>query len=279
MNHQKTHLWFQEYHTPHTGLFFRVEKTLYCGKSDYQEIVVLESTEFGRVLLLDGLVMLTERDEFIYHEMLVHPALSLLTHPDRVLIIGGGDGGALREVLKHPVRQVDLVDIDGEVIRVSQEFFPWAKSAFSDPRTSVFVEDGVSFVAGQKPKTYQAILVDSTDPVGPAKALFEKSFFEAIRSILAPDGILTLQSESWFYHLNILKRTYTALKGLFTHVRPYWAPTPTYPGGSWCFLFASDAYNPEKSPCRSNFQSRYFNPRIQRAAFVLPEFLKKALGV
>ena len=170
-------VWFTEKHTNFTGITFKVNTVLYTGKSKFQRVDVLDTREYGRVLLLDGLIMFTERDEFVYHEMIVHVPLFSHPHPEDVLLIGGGDGGAIRELVKHKyLRKIDQIELDKEVIRIAKEFFPILSSGYKDSRVNIYINDGNKFVK-QTNNKYDVVIVDSTDPIGPAECLFEEDFY------------------------------------------------------------------------------------------------------
>lgn len=270
--------WFTEKHTPHSGLTLEVGNTLFDQHSDFQHIQVLETLEFGRMLLLDGCVMLTDRDEHVYHEMIAHPAL--LTHPDpkSVLIVGGGDGGSVREVLKHEtVESVHLVEIDEAVINTSRQFFPALATGLDDPRVSIHCQDGFAYLDAHQ-DTYDIILVDSIDPVGEAAKLFTSSFYGKVRGGLRQGGTAVFQSESPFYSGPVLGQLVQKLRPFFPHVAPYLAFIPTYPSGLWSFTFASDCVDPKTIQPRQtpSFLKglKYFNGEILSAAFTLPNFIR-----
>ena len=275
-------LWFTEKHTPNAGLTLKIKRTLYSNRSEYQQINVLETEEFGRLLLLDGLVMTTERDEAIYHEMLVHPPLHIHPGSENVLIIGGGDGGAVREALKYPgLRGVTLCEIDREVVEVARRFFPRLSKGLDDPRVEVVFEDG-SRILQDLDNQLDVILVDSTDPIGAAKALFTKKFYSSCHKALKEGGILCAQSESPIYHTDIIRSIKAdLLEAGFQDVRFYTAPVPTYPGGFWSWVIASkkEIKISDQAPLpREHYEAMYyFNREILKAAFCLPNFFKKAL--
>jgi spermidine synthase len=269
----------REYHTPSHGIFFKTAKTLYRGKSKFQRIELVQNAEFGRVLLLDGLVQTTEKDEFFYHEMLVHPALTLHPAPRRVLIIGGGDGGALREVLRHRVAKAFLVEIDGKVIEVCRAWYPWLGRDFDDPRAELVVADGDAFIRATAER-FDVILVDSSDPVGPSIVLHRKPFYARLKGLLRPGGIIAAQAGALLYYQDQHRAKYRFLKTMFRQARFYTCPVPTYPGGTWCFLFLSDAVDPLKARPRTIPRGlKHFNPEVLRAAFALPEFFKRTVGI
>jgi spermidine synthase len=268
----------REYQTPDSGIFFSVKKVLHTERSRFQTIEIILNKDYGLVLLLDGLVQTTERDEFYYHEMLVHPAMASHPKPEHVLIIGGGDGGALREVLKHAVKKAWLVEIDGQVIEACRTHFPWLKSDFKDPRAELVIADGDVFV-GKTPMMFDVILVDSSDPVGPSTVLHQEAFFRKLKSRLKPGGIIAGQAGSLMLHQGSHARKSAFLRRMFRHARLYLGPVPTYPVGMWCYDFLSDRVNP-LSTRKLHIPKglRYYNPDIHRAAFALPNFLAERLG-
>ncbi len=268
-------LWFTENQTSDLRLSFRVKQLLYHRKSAYQEILVVDTYEYGRLLALDGAIQLTEKDEFTYHEMITHVPLYAHPLPESVLIIGGGDGGAVREVVKHrEVKSVEMVEIDEEVINVSKRYFPSVSSGLKDKRVSIKIEDGMAYVKGKK-KRYDVIIVDSTDPVEIAKVLFEKPFYRNVFYALKDDGIFVAQTESPFCKLDVLKSAYNGIKAVFDRVWVYWGVMPTYPSGMWTYTIGSKRYD-VSSPIREcDVSTRYYTPEVHRSAFVLPPFLKE----
>jgi spermidine synthase len=276
LNAKKTEA--REYQTPASGIFFTVKDVLYEGRSRFQRIEIIRNKDYGRVLFLDGLVQTTERDEFYYHEMLVHPAMASHPRPKNVLIIGGGDGGALREVLKHPVKKAWLVEIDGQVLEACRDHFPWLKATFRDPRAELVVADGNVFIDKVR-ETFDIILVDSSDPVGPSTVLHQESFYRKLKSKLNPGGIIAAQAGSLMLHLDSHARKSVFLKKIFRHSPLYLGPVPTYPVGMWCYNFLSDKVDPAK--VRTLYIPgglRYFNPDVYRASFALPNFLAERLA-
>ena len=274
--------WFLEKHTPHAGLSLAVTARLHDQQSAFQRIEVLDCPEYGRVLLLDGCVMVTDRDEFVYHEMIAHPALLLHPHPRQVLIVGGGDGGSVREALRHEsVEHVDLVEIDEAVIATARRYFPALSARLDDPRVSIHCEDGFQYLDAHR-VSYDVILVDSTDPVGEAAKLFTGGFYGKVRAGLRTGGIAVFQTESPFYSTDVLATVQTDLRSLFKHVAPYVAHIPTYPSGFWSFTFASDAVDPRRArPKREPAflsELKYLTPELVRAAFVLPAYVQRRIG-
>ena len=269
-------LWFHEESIPGMRLSLRVTKTLHHGKSRFQRIDVIETESFGRTLLLDGLTMFTTRDEFVYHEMIVHPPLLAHPNPKRVCVVGGGDGGVIREILKHPeVESVVLCEIDEEVIRVCKEFFPDMAASLSDPRVAIQIGDAAEYIRTQQ-DAFDVILGDTTDPVGPAVVLFEEPFYVSVKKALKPKGIFVAQIESVFLYGDIIPKVTRTIRKSFQDCRLYGATVPTYPTGYWNFIWASDDVNPfdvnqerQRGICTT---CRYYTPEHQRAAFVLPAF-------
>jgi spermidine synthase len=275
LNARKTEA--REYQTPASGIFFSVKKVLFRGRSRFQTIEIILNRDYGRVLLLDGLVQTTERDEFYYHEMLVHPAMSSHPKPEHVLIIGGGDGGALREVLKHRVKNAWMVEIDGQVIEACREHFPWLRPAFRDKRAELVVADGNVFIDKTAQK-FDVIIVDSSDPVGPSTVLHEEAFYRKLKSRLKPGGIIAAQAGSLMLHQESHARKSVFLKKIFRHSKLYLGPVPTYPVGMWCYNFLSDKINPKSvRKLRLPKGLKYINGDVFRAAFALPNFLREKL--
>lgn len=264
------------------GLTVEVRQTLCLHQSKFQEIMILETAEFGRMMVLDGCVMLTERDEYLYHEMLVHPAACSHTEPKKALVVGGGDGGTVRELLRYPsIESVDLVEIDGDVIRLSREYLPALSACLDDPKVTVHVTDGVAFL-NQSKSTYDLIMVDSTDPVGPAEGLISQSFYTSCREALAPGGIMTLQSESPMVHSKDLQRIYRNLSSVFSSSHLYHGPVTAYPSGWWSFAWASESGHPLKQFHRERAieisqQLHYYNEDIHFALFAQPNFIRRML--
>lgn len=266
----------KEYHTPSSGIFFKTNRQLYKQDSPYQRIEVIQNEYFGRVLLLDGLVQTTEKDEFFYHEMLVHPALQAHPSPRNLLIIGGGDGGVLKEILRYPIKSVCLVEIDPLVIDVSKEYFPWLSSSLDDERSELIIADGWEFVR-KTDRKFDVAIIDSSDPVGPSVSLYEKNFFSGIKKCLNEDGIVVGQAGSPFFSMDSIKKKNDFLRTLFRIVSFYSSPVPTYPGGIWAFFYISDRVQPLKIKGSPPGKLKFYNSDIHRAAFSLPTFFKEKL--
>lgn len=274
--------WHTDKHTPTRGLSFVVTESLYSETSPYQSIEIVLTPDFGKVMLLDGVLMLTQADEFVYHEMLAHP--TLFSHPDpkKVLIIGGGDCGTLTRVLSHPEVELAVqVEIDEMVTRVAREHFPGLTKAADDPRAELLFMDGIAYMREHKAE-FDVILVDSTDPVGPAAGLFRKEFFADCHAALREGGILCIQSESPYIPdlQPVIRSAHHDLAGLFSMVKPYLASIQTYQAGLWMFQMAYK--NRPTSfgviPARPlTMPSSYYNEAVHMACFVLPEFVKELL--
>lgn len=271
-------IWFSELHRKSAGLTVKIKDILFSGKSDFQRIEVFDTEVFGRVLVLYGSIMISERDEFIYHEMITHVPLNVHPMPERVLIVGGGDGGTVREVLKHKeVRKVTVVEIDRMVVEVCKKFFPEISAGFDDPKVEVIYNDGARFMAETR-ELFDVIIVDSSDPVGPAEVLFQKQFYENAYRRLKDDGIMVAQTESPFYDREAISKIYRSFKQVFPIVRMYIASIPTYPSGLWSFGFCSKRFHPIEHFKESRVEIgglRYYNPEIHKASFSLPNFVKE----
>jgi spermidine synthase len=274
--------WFTERHTPTRGLTFEVDKNLFQDKSQYQILDIVSTQDFGLVMLLDGIVMVTEKDEFVYHEMLTHPSLFTHPNPQKVLIIGGGDGGTLKQVLRHPsIEKAVLVEIDEMVVNASKRFFPSLATAFEHPKAQVLIEDGIAYLKRAKDE-FDVILIDSTDPVGPAEGLFHREFYADCHNALKEDGILAIQSESpWIEHLQpVITKANQDLKSLFPIVMPYTAAIQTYQAGLWLFQLASKQYHPLEtieSSRYKGFDFNYYNEDLHKGCFALPTFVKNLI--
>lgn len=267
-----------------TAFSLKVREKLYDTRTDYQHIEVYGTEKFGNLLVIDGFVMLTDRDNFVYHEMMSHPALFTHDRPETVLIIGGGDCGTLREVLKHPgVREAVQVDIDEGVTRAAERFFPALTESNSDPRARLVFDDGIQWVKDAAPGSVDVIIIDSTDPIGPAEGLFTEAFYRDCHRALGAGGVLVQQSESPLFHMNILKPMHQALRGAgFTDTRSLHFFQCSYPSGWWTATMAGKGRDLgvfREADARGRvFTTDYYNAEIHRAAMVAPEFVRRALG-
>jgi spermidine synthase len=280
-------LWLTERHDNLTAFSFKANRLLYHAVSPFQSIDIVETDAYGRMLLLDGLVMTTERDEFIYHEMISHIPLLAHPNPKQVLVIGGGDGGTVREVLRHSsVERVVLCEIDTLVVDACIEHLPTIAGALSDPRVSRQDGDGVALMADlakHNPGQFDAILIDATDPMGPGEGLFTEDFYNNVATVLSPNGVMATQSESPIADQHEIALIYPLLRKVFPVVQAYTAPIPTYPSGYWSWAFCSKGILGHAIAQTSLAQQladvcKYYNPAIQQAAFALPNFVKHLIG-
>ncbi len=277
--------WFSEMHTPNVKLSIRVDKQVYSGQSEYQRIDVFDSPEFGRFLVLDGYMMLTQKDEFIYHEMITHVPLAVHPRAKDILVIGGGDGGVVRELVKYDdIESIDLVEIDEEVTRVCKEYLPFTACSFDDPRVHLHFEDGLKFVRSVKDK-YDLIIVDSTDPFGPGEGLFTREFYGNCYKALHEDGIMVNQHESPFYTEDAIacQRAHKRIVESFPKAKVYQAHIPSYPSGHWLFGFASKKYHSlrdlnEKKWNARGIKCRYYTTTLHKGAFYIPAYVEELLS-
>lgn len=266
-------LWYTEKQTKHLRLSCRITSTLVREQTEFQDLAIVDTLQYGRMLVLDGCVMTTEQDEFVYHEMITHVPLFTHPNPRRVLVVGGGDGGTVREILKHPsVEQATLVEIDGKVIEYSKKFLPSIACALDDPRCRVLVEDGVRHVKEAEAQ-YDVIISDSTDPIGPAVGLFTEEFYRDCHRALKDDGIFVAQTESPFLNAQLIHDVQRRVASVFPTTRLYLASIPTYPSGLWSFTMGSKKHDPlQPRPC--SFHTKYYTTELHKAAFVLPSFAR-----
>ena len=275
-------LWYHERHRQEIALGLRVTKVLSSVQSKFQKVDVFESAGFGRVMTLDGLMMVTERDEFVYHELISHIPLFSHPNPRSVLIIGGGDGGTLREVLRHScVESAVLCEIDGEVVNAAKDYFPKLSCSFQDPRSKIAIEDGVEFVNNAAESSFDVVIVDSTDPIGPGVGLFSQDFYRAVSRILKPGGIVVAQCESPWEEGIDLAKVYSNLSEV-GDVSAFLATIPTYPYGFWSWGIAGRGLNPQiiarQADCLELSHScLFYNKEVHFSCFALPNFLKKKL--
>ncbi|GHS84998.1 polyamine aminopropyltransferase [Synergistales bacterium] len=266
-------LWLTEEQSDGLRLSLRVTETIFSKKTQYQDILIVDTTEYGRTLVLDGAIQLTERDEFCYSEMMAHVPLCSHPMPRRVLIVGGGDGAILREVLRHPcVECCTLIDIDKDVTLASEKYLPFASAAFFDQRADVRHADALSYLETTNER-FDVVIVDSTDPVDFAAGLFQSPFYEDIKRVLKKDGIMTELTESPFSDTALMKQAIGQMRSVFPVVKMYWGAVPTYPSGMWTYGAASLSPDPGK-PVRSIEGTRYYSEEVHGASFVLPPFLR-----
>lgn len=274
--------WFTEYWTDHVKFSIRIKKLVYSKETEYQKLEIYDSYEFGRFMTLDGYMMVNEKDEFIYHEMIVHVPMNVKPDIKNVLVIGGGDGGTVRELLRYPdIESIDMVEIDEEVVRACQEFLPQTAHKLNDPKVNLIFTDGIEYVASTE-KTYDLIIVDSTDPIGPGTSLFKNQFYKDCYRILMDDGILVNQHESPYFDdtRSDMKKINKKLTAIFPFATVYQAFIPTYPSGHWLFGFASKKLTPEfrgNEDLLASFKLQYYNQEVHRASFALPNYVKEEL--
>lgn len=266
-------LWLVEDERENMKVSYRIKEIIFSEASPFQHVMILDSYDFGRMLVLDGVVQTTSLDGHIYNEMITHIPLSIHPDPRRVLIIGGGDCGAAREVAKYTqVEEIDMVEIDQLVVDVCKEHLPAVSGNLSDPRVKFIFNDGIKHVQDVR-NHYDVIIVDSSDPVGPAKALFEQSFYENIHHALKADGLMVCQSQSPLFHRPVMNETIRHIHNLFSVTKVYTATVPTYPGGFWSFTLGSKKYE-ELHVDDFHKDTRYINQSILQSCFDLPGFLK-----
>ena len=275
-------LWYYEQYGDDLKAGFKTSNVIYKGKSEFQEVVVLDTIAYGKMLLLDGLVMCTDKDEFVYHELISHvPALNH-SKPEKIVVIGGGDGGTVRELLKHPeVKEIVLCEIDGIVIETCEKYFPQIASGLRDNRVKVNVGDGVAYMSQQEPGSIDMVLVDSTDPIGPGEGLFSREFYRNVARALKKDGLMACQSESPWHDAQVLSKIYNNVSAGFQNIYPYIGSIPTYPKGMWSWMMASnkninvhdfDRARLKKLEASTNLQ--YINEELMTGVFAIPNFLK-----
>ncbi|OUP75886.1 MULTISPECIES: polyamine aminopropyltransferase [unclassified Thomasclavelia] len=277
-------LWFTERHTNGVNFSIKVDRQLFSGQSEFQRIDIFDSKEFGRFLALDGYMMLTEKDEFIYHEMIVHVPMAVHPNVKKVLVIGAGDGGVIRELCRYEtIETIDMVEIDELVVEVSKKYLPTTACCFDDPRLNIFYQDGLRFVR-TKENEYDLIIVDSTDPFGPGEGLFTKEFYGNCFKALNETGIMVNQHESPFYQTDAIamQRAHKRIVESFPISRVYQAHIPTYPSGHWLFGFASKKYHPIKDFQKTKWNARgmktkYYNTGIHVGSFALPNYVEELL--
>lgn len=277
-------LWYTEQHTENVRFSIKVEKELHTEQTEFQRIDVLEAKEFGKFFTLDGLMMITEKDEFIYHEMIVHVAMATNLNAKKILVIGAGDGGTIRELAKYDtIEKIDMVEIDKRVVDICKKYFPQTACKLDDPRVNIVYEDGLKFVRN-KENEYDLIIVDSTDPFGPGEGLFTKEFYGNCFKALKEDGILVNQHESPYYDndARAMKDAHEKIVGVFPIIKVYQLHIPTYPSGHWLFGFASKKYHPIRNLNaeawnKLNIKTKYYNTELHVGCFALPNYVKEML--
>ena len=268
--------WFSERYSDNLQLSFRVMDQLLSVKTDFQRIDVFDTYDFGKLLTIDGTVQLTERDEFVYHEMItLVPYFLASKEPESALVIGGGDGGTAGQLVKIGFDKIVNVEIDNHVVEVAKKYFPELYRSFEDKRVSLRIEDGVKYIQNTKEK-FDLIIIDSTDPVGPAEGLFMEDFYRSIQGILSTSGIVVTQSGSPFYQPKALKMASNGMRKVFRNVSTYTAFIPTYPSGFWSFTMGAD-YEPTLRRGTKASTGKYFNMEILEGAFKLPQFVKEII--
>lgn len=269
-------MWLKEGQIENSAMTYKVKETLVRRKTEYQDLAILDTYDFGRMLVLDGIVQTSIKDEYVYHEMITHIPLNTHPNPKKVLVVGGGDGGAIREILKHPsVEKAVLCEIDGAVIEECKNYLPEISYALDDSRCEIFIGDGINYVHEHK-NEFDVIIVDSTDPFGAAEGLFGGSFYKEIYECLTEDGIFVAQTETPFYLPEVVQKVFNDAKAIFPITKLFMAAIPTYPSGYWSFTIGSKKYDPENIDLTNelNFDTKYYTKKLHIAAFVLPKFIE-----
>ena len=280
-------LWYTENWTESTKFSIKVKKHLHSEMSKFQKIDFFDSKEYGKFFTLDGLMMVTEKDEFIYHDMITHVAMATNPKIKKVLVIGAGDGGTVRELTRYKnIEKIDMVEIDERVVRLSQQFLPITADKLSDPRVTMYFEDGLKFVKDSKEATYDLILVDSTDPISVGEGLFTTDFYNGCFRVLGEEGILINQHESPYFEnfSKEMQKAHRKIRETFPIAKVYQFHQPTYPSGHWLFGFASKKYDPirDHNPVeweKLNIKTRYYNSELHRGCFALPNYVKEMLKI
>lgn len=276
-------LWYSEMHTEDAKLSMRVKEHKCTLQSLYQKIDVIDTWEYGNVLILDDVVMLSEKDEFVYHEMITHVPMAVNPNIKHVLVIGAGDGGTLTRLVQYPtIESIEVVEIDPMVVSTCLTYFFELAASFNDPRVQLFYEDGLKYVRS-KVDAYDLIIVDSTDPFGPGEGLFTKEFYGNCYKALRHDGILVNQQESPYYEndAKAMMRSHQRIRDCFPIAHVYQAHIPTYPSGHWLFGFASKTYEPLVDVSAWNdlhIPTRYYNTKLHHGCFALPSYVLDLLG-
>ncbi len=278
-------LWYSEQHTDNVRFSIKINKQIISTQSDFQRIDIYDSFEFGKILVLDGYLMITEKDEFIYHEMIVHVPMAVNPFIKNILVIGAGDGGAVRELTRYnTVENIDMVEIDRAVVDACKEHIPQTSCKLTDERVNLFFEDGLKYVR-YKQEEYDLIIVDSTDPFGPGEGLFTKEFYGNCFNALKDNGILVNQHESPYYanDARAMQKAHKQIKSVFPISKVYQAHIPTYPSGHWMFGFASKYFDPiehlkENIWNTLNLKTKYYNTALHKGSFAIPNYVKELLN-
>lgn len=273
-------LWCTENQTETLGLTARVKETLFAGKSEFQDVAIVDSYQFGRMLVLDGVFQTSIFEEYVYHEMIAHVPLFIHPNPKKVLVIGGGDGGTVREVVRHDtVEKVEMVEIDGMVVEACKKYLPEISAALNEPnpKLDLKIGDGIQHMADAT-NEYDVIIVDCSDPIGPGEGLFTPEFYKNVYKALKEDGLFVQQTESPFYHRELIKRIQKDVRAIFPITDLYLAHIPIYPGGCHCFTFGSKKYGPKDADTsRQTMEMRYHNAEVQQGCFALPNFVRELM--
>lgn len=277
-------LWYTEHHTEHVNFSLKVKAELFNKQSDFQHVAIVDTFEYGRALILDGCLMVTEKDEFIYHDMIVHVPMATNLSVKNVLVIGAGDGGTVRELARYPgIERIDMVEIDPMVVSACKEYLPQTACKLEDSRVHIYYEDGLKFIR-RKENQYDLILVDSTDPFGPGEGLFTREFYGNCYKALTEKGILVNQHESTYYdsYVEAMKRAHQRIKETFPIAKVYQAHIPTYPSGHWLFGYASKHYDPLKDLDEDSWnalglKTKYYNTELHKGCFAIPNYVKEQL--
>lgn len=273
-------LWYTEKQTENHGITSKISETIHTEQSEFQKVDLIMTEQWGKMLVLDGMVMTTDKDEFVYHEMITHLAMNTHPNPKRVLVVGGGDGGAIREILKYPsVETAVLAEIDGRVIEVSKQYLPDIAGKLDDPRVDVQVVDGIQYIADNK-NSFDVIMVDSTEPVGPAVGLFAHGFYVGISEALKEDGMMVAQTESPFFNADLIKRVFKDISSIFPITRYYTGHIPTYPSGMWSWTIGSKKYDPlevNEADLIEPEGTKYYHKAMHKTVFTVPKFVQELL--
>lgn len=273
-------IWCTENQTESLNLSAKIKETLFAGKSDFQDIAIVDSYQFGRMLVLDGVFQTSIKEEFVYHEMIAHVPLYIHPNPKKVLVIGGGDGGSVREVVRHDtVEKVEMVEIDGMVVEACKKYLPEISAALNEPnpKLDLKIGDGIQHMKDAT-NEYDVIIVDCSDPIGPGEGLFTPEFYKNVYKALKEDGLFVQQTESPFYHQELIKRINKDVRDVFPITELYLAHIPIYPGGCHCFTMGSKKYSSKDGDAtRQQMPMRYHNADIQKSCFALPNFVKELL--